>query len=459
MVCNEATREQLSGYLSEADDSKKGLNKCMLKSYKEYMENRLIQKNSDDTEASSMGNPAGNSGKNNANKRRRVRKTSDSVSGSSGSSVATFAGVIDIDGGTGEQNSQNETTVDPAYYGVVEAQVVIQAYAGIKNMETLEKYRPTTVIMYSPNTEFIRQLEIYGGNIKKVYFMVYDNSVEEQKYLSQIRKEKTSFETLINEKSSMAIQLVDKGITDSPPPISFVSTENDLQPLHQNKTATVIVDAREFRSALPFALYNKGIMVVPRTLLIGDYVLHDQLCVERKAVPDLIQSLASGRLYSQAGAMREHYKSSALLIEFEPNSLFLGDYYFRTERASQLFPVKLAQLLISYKELRLIWSPSPQFTAKLFLDLKSRFPEPDSHRAEQAGKSSVTLTNNYRSSSLKLLNSLPGLSAGTQSLAVYNLANSSKNFTHLCSLSVKQLSSILDPKLASSLHSFLHHTF
>lgn len=35
----------------------------------------------------------------------------------------------------------------------------------------------------------------------KVYFMVYDNSVEEQRYLSLIRKEKAAFEKLIREKS------------------------------------------------------------------------------------------------------------------------------------------------------------------------------------------------------------------------------------------------------------------
>jgi hypothetical protein len=35
---------------------------------------------------------------------------------------------------------------------------------------------------------------------------------------------------------------------------------------------------------------------------VGDYVLSPDIAVERKAVPDLIQSLASGRLYSQARA-------------------------------------------------------------------------------------------------------------------------------------------------------------
>ena len=32
---------------------------------------------------------------------------------------------------------------------------------------------------------------------------------------------------------------------------------------------------------------------------VGDYVLSPDICVERKAVPDLISSLNSGRLYNQ----------------------------------------------------------------------------------------------------------------------------------------------------------------
>ena len=43
-------------------------------------------------------------------------------------------------------------------------------------------------------------------------------------------------------------------------------------------------------------------------LEVGDYILSPDMCVERKALPDLIQSLASGRLYNQAESMCKHYK-------------------------------------------------------------------------------------------------------------------------------------------------------
>lgn len=59
--------------------------------------------------------------------------------------------------------------------------------------------------MYDPNPAFIRQIEVYRAlnptlNVR-VYFAIFENSVEEQNYLSLIRKEKQSFEKLIHEKS------------------------------------------------------------------------------------------------------------------------------------------------------------------------------------------------------------------------------------------------------------------
>ncbi|GFH27489.1 DNA repair endonuclease UVH1, partial [Haematococcus lacustris] len=85
----------------------------------------------------------------------------------------------------------------------------------------------------------------------------------------------------------------------------------------------VVVDMREFMSSLPAVLHQQGFELVPLTIEVGDYVLSPTMCVERKALPDLVSSLASGRLYSQAEAMCKHYKTPVLLIEFEGDRPFL----------------------------------------------------------------------------------------------------------------------------------------
>ena len=58
----------------------------------------------------------------------------------------------------------------------------------------------------------------------------------------------------------------------------------------------VIVDIREMNSSLPNLLDRVGILVVPVTLTVGDYILSPDICVERKSIPDLTQSLKNGRL-------------------------------------------------------------------------------------------------------------------------------------------------------------------
>lgn len=53
---------------------------------------------------------------------------------------------------------------------------------------------------------------------------------------------------------------------------------------------------REFRSTLPSLLHAAKMVVIPATLTVGDYILTPDICIERKSVPDLVQSFNSGRL-------------------------------------------------------------------------------------------------------------------------------------------------------------------
>ncbi|CAM9994181.1 unnamed protein product, partial [Ectocarpus sp. 13 AM-2016] len=88
----------------------------------------------------------------------------------------------------------------------------------------------------------------------------------------------------------------------------------------------VVVDLREFRSVLPNLLHQQGFELVPLVIAVGDYVLTPQICVERKSLSDLFQSMSSGRLYNQVEAMLKHYKVPVLLIEFNPDKVrpFIG---------------------------------------------------------------------------------------------------------------------------------------
>ena len=82
--------------------------------------------------------------------------------------------------------------------------VVIHPYDGDMDEHVLEEVRPRYIIMYEPDAAFIRRVEVYRSSHNdrnvRVYFLYYAGSVEEQTYLSSVRKEKDAFTRLIKEK-------------------------------------------------------------------------------------------------------------------------------------------------------------------------------------------------------------------------------------------------------------------
>ncbi|KAH1487686.1 hypothetical protein KXX42_003057 [Aspergillus fumigatus] len=312
--------------------------------------------------------------------------------------------------------------------------VIVHPYDGDMDEHILEEVRPRYIIMYEPDAAFIRRVEVYrsshvGRNVR-VYFIYYGGSVEEQRYLSAVRREKDSFTKLIKEKGSMAVTLThDKSQED--PQEQFLRTVNTRIAGGGRLAATaspprVVVDVREFRSALPSLLHGNNMIIVPCQLTVGDYILTPDICVERKSVRDLITSLRNGRLYNQAETMLQHYKNPLLLIEFDqnksftfdafasastPGTSFLTDYGFSSSgtgttslsvSSSLMNPSSpksaqhlLVLLTLTFPRLKIIWSSSPYQTAEIFAELKKNNPEPDPLRAVQIGLDMDIVTSSH----------------------------------------------------------------
>ena len=86
----------------------------------------------------------------------------------------------------------------------------------------------------------------------------------------------------------------------------------------------IAVDSREFSCVTPIFLHEAGFWLVPLVLTVGDYVLSDEICIERKSVNtgDLFESFKSGRLLTQITNMNRYYKKPILLIEFDESIPF-----------------------------------------------------------------------------------------------------------------------------------------
>ena len=306
--------------------------------------------------------------------------------------------------------------------------ILVHPYDGDMDDHLLEEVKPRYVIMYEPDAAFIRRIEVYRSSHSnrqvRVYFMYYGGSVEEQRYLSAVRREKDAFTKLIRERGNMALTFTHDG-ANLDPQESFLRTVNTRIAGGGRLAATaepprVVIDVREFRSSLPSLLHGRNMVVVPCMLTVGDYVLTPNICIERKSVKDLISSFQDGRLYNQAETMLQHYKNPMLLIEFDAQKAFTLEPF--ADLSSSLGSAsivgsdlqgKLVLLCLAFPRLRIIWSSSPYQTAEIFEELKKQQDEPDPIRAVQIGleDGEDPETRTFNQTPQDMLRAIPGVTS------------------------------------------------
>ena len=407
----------------------------------------------------------------------------------------------------------------------------------------LASARPSFVVTYDPDAAFIREIETHKasrpGAPMRVYFLVHDTSLEEQRYLSSVRYETEAFDALIRAKQHMAMPAEQEGrvnggvgipperasgdeadasvvsggsvvggvrvphgshhgllTVDGPHAPSSLLAEHlvreptalplpQLAPLRDpardaaalntrrrggqlsaSSSPRLVVDVREFMSSLPSILHQSGFELMPATIEVGDYVLSPEVCVERKAIPDLVGSLQSGRLYNQAEAMCRHYKIPILLIEFEREKSFalqaLGD--MGSEITLTSTQSRLCLLVLHFPKLRLMWSRSLHATAEMFRTFKIAEPEPTVAAAVAVGGSNpgggsdaASATEEpFNQAAIDVLRRLPGITEGNYR----RVLGAIECLADLADMSKDDLAAVLgDARQAKTLHDFVHAPF
>ncbi|KAK9449553.1 uncharacterized protein V1518DRAFT_416320 [Limtongia smithiae] len=402
------------------------------------------------------------------------------------------------------------------YYGLFDMNdmISVQPYDGDMDDYILDELAPRYIIMYEPDPAFVRRIEVYRASNRerelKVYFMYYAESVEEQHYLSAVRKEKDAFSKLIRERGNMAMILSTDTDDLASPEDSFLRKINTRIAGGSRSATTittspprVIVDMREFRSSLPSLLHARQMVVVPAMLIVGDYILSPDICVERKSVPDLIASFADGRLYTQCESMTKYYKTIVLLIEFAHNKSFALEEYvsgtslssattttLQTEtnnststntnnnrtaaadvteaQATETARIRndlhacLVLLVLAFPHLRIVWSSSPFQTAEIFLELKLNHPEPDPEVAAGYGTDADLLNvedgenvsggDLCNQAGVDMLRAMPGITEVNYRNVMYDV----ENFQQLCELQQEEIAKSIGDEAAGKVYRFIN---
>jgi len=84
-----------------------------------------------------------------------------------------------------------------------------------------------------------------------------------------------------------------------------------------NDTIRLIVDSRELPTGVARELTRLNVEISSESLKIGDYIVSEDVAVERKEMGDFIQSMIDGRLFDQLVALRSAYRRPVLIMEGE----------------------------------------------------------------------------------------------------------------------------------------------
>lgn len=80
----------------------------------------------------------------------------------------------------------------------------------------------------------------------------------------------------------------------------------------------IIADNREKSSGVPDLLVDNNIDVKMEQLLVGDYIIENEIIIERKTCEDFVQSIINGHLFNQCARLRKTGKLPLIIVEGNP---------------------------------------------------------------------------------------------------------------------------------------------
>jgi len=213
------------------------------------------------------------------------------------------------------------------------------------------------VVFYDAVPSVIRHIQRRGrtgrGRPGKVVVLV-SGKKEESFYWSTVVKERKIMKALREVSSEVKER-------ERHPTLDKFSAEEQEKPSAERKVPEVIVrvDVRELGGEVVrrLASFNDVKISVSR-LEVGDYIVSDEIAIERKTVDDLASSLVDGRIFDQMKKLKATYKRPILLIE--------GETPYRASKRG-VNPRSLMGLVASLVTggLPVLWAKNPEESAEL----------------------------------------------------------------------------------------------
>ncbi len=211
-----------------------------------------------------------------------------------------------------------------------------------------------------------------------------------------------------------------------------------MQALH------LIVDNRERNIEIIDSLAQNNVKLSFAQLPVGDYIVSDRMCIERKTVRDFENSIIDSRIFEQASRLRETFKNPIVLIEGNINECTLGRN------------VVLGAILSLYTDYNVLVvnSESPLDTSYMLAKFAEREQQERKREPRIAGSKRAYTQYQWQ---LAILGSLPGIGPNLAK----NLINKFKTIRNICNADIEDLMEIdkIGKKKAESIFNVLNNEF
>lgn len=208
----------------------------------------------------------------------------------------------------------------------------------------------------------------------------------------------------------------------------------------------IYADYREKSSGIPDLIREKGAIVILDNLSVGDYVISDEIAIERKSVEDLVSSVFDKRFFDQLSRLSEAYPKAFILIEGDMEKIRKITSRWKAINAA------LVSAIVDF-DLRVLYSNDRTESAEMIYKI--------AEKSIQEGKRSISLHEkpkfeNIRDMQLYVVESFPQIGRKLAEKLLEKFGSIEK----ICNASVSDLEKVLGSrKKAEEIYKIIHISY
>jgi len=257
------------------------------------------------------------------------------------------------------------------------------------------------VIFYEPIPSEIRTIQRRGRTARqkpgRLVILITTGTRDEVYFWSAFHKER---------KMKAAMKQVKREFSDreeKPKVLGQVSLKSFIKKeIKQEEKVYVYVDQRERNSGIAKKLSEMGANVDVKQLEVADFLVSERVAIERKTVPDFLQSLIDGRLMGQMSEMCRNFQTPLVMIEGDPATLY-GERNIHPNAIRGA----IASIAVNFG-IPIIYTTSPEDTAAYIYVLAKREQEGKAKEIALRGEKKAMSLNEWQRF---VVESLPNVSA------------------------------------------------